>query len=185
MNERARVRFEQSPTRCPYCHDDCSDDVEVVACRGCVAKHHAECWEENGRCGSCGDGRALREGGPAPRAPLADGLSRAAVKTANELGAAVERTVLAAEPVVVRLGLGALFAVASFGFGLVSILALLAGLFGLANGQPAAFAIAATVAATLAGVSWLSYRRARARLTFRERPPAETHGKEPLPKEKA
>jgi hypothetical protein len=62
------VRFEQTPSRCPYCHGPCEDSEEVVACRACVARHHAECWRQLGRCSSCGATRFL---GEAPVAPPA------------------------------------------------------------------------------------------------------------------
>jgi hypothetical protein len=52
--EKVRVEVKGSPTRCPYCHDDCSPGVDDVACRECLARHHAACWNEHGACGTCG-----------------------------------------------------------------------------------------------------------------------------------
>ncbi|MBL4844206.1 MAG: hypothetical protein JKY65_01660 [Planctomycetes bacterium] len=40
--------------RCPFCHEDVTPD-ESVACQGCLARHHRECWTESGAaCSSCG-----------------------------------------------------------------------------------------------------------------------------------
>jgi WD40 repeat protein len=47
-----------SPARCPYCHDRLSEDW--VACESCVAKHHRGCWDEHGRCATCGGSESLR-----------------------------------------------------------------------------------------------------------------------------
>lgn len=30
-------------------------------CRACVAKHHAECWAQLGRCGTCGNEHSLQD----------------------------------------------------------------------------------------------------------------------------
>ena len=49
--------------RCPFCHEG----VEVegsVACLVCLGRHHAACWTELNRCGSCGGTRVLAEGSP-------------------------------------------------------------------------------------------------------------------------
>ena len=39
--------------RCPYCQDTCSP-VGSVACQDCLTRHHADCWQEQGACSSCG-----------------------------------------------------------------------------------------------------------------------------------
>jgi hypothetical protein len=44
--------------RCPFCHEGAEADGSVV-CQGCLARHHEACWNEAGRCGSCGTERAL------------------------------------------------------------------------------------------------------------------------------
>lgn len=52
--ENVRVDVRGGQTRCPYCHD--SVDVasrDWIACADCLARHHAECWRETGRCGTC------------------------------------------------------------------------------------------------------------------------------------
>lgn len=38
----------------------------LAACRDCGARHHEGCWDEAGRCGACGCGRALRDTTPPP-----------------------------------------------------------------------------------------------------------------------
>lgn len=49
-----RIAVESSPTRCPFCHDGLDHTKEQwLACAGCLARHHHDCWVENGRCGSC------------------------------------------------------------------------------------------------------------------------------------
>ena len=37
-------------SECPYCLSQISDTEETVQCAKCGAKHHAECWHENGGC---------------------------------------------------------------------------------------------------------------------------------------
>lgn len=65
--ERAEVRL--AANRCPFCREHCADEAGTVACRGCLARHHAACWDEHGRCGACGSERRYEEGGgsAAPR----------------------------------------------------------------------------------------------------------------------
>jgi hypothetical protein len=52
----------QSALRCPFCHGT----VEVaardwVACRTCLARHHAACWQDGKTCASCGGRERLVE----------------------------------------------------------------------------------------------------------------------------
>lgn len=57
-----------SPVRCPFCHEEVRREQEAwVACAGCMARHHAACWDEGGRCAACaGDERLAPErAGPA------------------------------------------------------------------------------------------------------------------------
>ncbi|MCO5168908.1 MAG: hypothetical protein M9894_21420 [Planctomycetes bacterium] len=60
--------------RCPFCHDDLrvDDAASWVACQGCLARHHAGCWAEAGRCAACRTDRALAR--RAGRRPAAVGL---------------------------------------------------------------------------------------------------------------
>jgi large subunit ribosomal protein L7/L12 len=48
------VRGRAGPSRCPYCHEDARDGA-IVACAGCVARHHEACWDEHSQCASCGN----------------------------------------------------------------------------------------------------------------------------------
>ena len=47
-------------SRCPFCHASVDFAAAAwVACAGCLARHHASCWEESRVCSSCGDPRPL------------------------------------------------------------------------------------------------------------------------------
>lgn len=61
---RPRAR---GPARCPYCHDAllAADIATARTCERCRAGHHADCWLELERCGSCG-AEATTEEAPAP-----------------------------------------------------------------------------------------------------------------------
>jgi len=51
---------EVTANRCPFCHEGVQADGANVACEGCLARHHAPCWDEGGgRCAACGGERAL------------------------------------------------------------------------------------------------------------------------------
>lgn len=66
---RDDVRIDGSPVRCPFCHEgvDVGTD-DWVACAGCLARHHADCWGEATRCGACGGTESLaRTATPAAR----------------------------------------------------------------------------------------------------------------------
>ncbi len=45
--------------RCPYCHEDVPRETADV-CRDCLARHHAACWAEAPRCGTCGCTEVMR-----------------------------------------------------------------------------------------------------------------------------
>jgi hypothetical protein len=54
------IKLAVSPARCPFCHAGVSlETQDWVACEGCLARHHATCWRENGSCSSCGGRRTL------------------------------------------------------------------------------------------------------------------------------
>lgn len=57
--EQRRLQVENSPTRCPYCHDGVSALHEdgTVVCGKCLSRHHAACWV--GACASCGSADRL------------------------------------------------------------------------------------------------------------------------------
>jgi hypothetical protein len=63
VSERERVRVEGGGVRCPYCHDAVdTGQADWVACSGCLARHHGECWTEGHRCGACGVSEPLIRG---------------------------------------------------------------------------------------------------------------------------
>ena len=47
-----------SALRCPYCHVSLAGAEPKKGCDSCLAWHHAECWDEHGRCSTCGSGSA-------------------------------------------------------------------------------------------------------------------------------
>lgn len=49
-----RVKPHAGATRCPFCHEECAPEVEVVVCRECLSRHHSACWGEGRACASCG-----------------------------------------------------------------------------------------------------------------------------------
>tara|TARA_R110002072_G_scaffold223699_2_gene380740 strand:- start:430 stop:918 length:489 start_codon:yes stop_codon:yes gene_type:complete len=70
--ETNSVRVKSSPTRCPFCHDTCEASGEDVVCHDCLARHHSECWSENGACAACSSATALvAKDVPAPPVPAA------------------------------------------------------------------------------------------------------------------
>ncbi|MCO5165905.1 MAG: hypothetical protein M9894_06005 [Planctomycetes bacterium] len=89
-------RLVRSPSRCPYCHDACAEADAVSVCRGCLARHHLECWDAGGACAACGGVRALQEVTTPAQVRRAE---------AEAYAAAVGR-----EPLAVRRTLGAAFA---------------------------------------------------------------------------
>lgn len=66
------VSVHQSPIRCPFCHDEVRQDdgTPWVACGGCLARHHAACWQEGRACSTCGGATSLA------KQPAARGLRR-------------------------------------------------------------------------------------------------------------
>ncbi len=67
--ERPRVKVEGSALRCPFCHEGCVPEESVV-CRDCLARHHATCWDEGGRCSTCGSIHKLVAAQPPAEAPV-------------------------------------------------------------------------------------------------------------------
>lgn len=70
MTETEQVRFERSPTRCPYCKDDI-EAVGSVACVHCLARHHPDCWDEVAACSVCGSKERLEPADLPAGAPVA------------------------------------------------------------------------------------------------------------------
>src|SRR5579859_1737518 len=53
--DKPKVEVNRSPTRCPYCHEDVKPAQDAwVVCADCLARHHKDCWQDGGRCSSCG-----------------------------------------------------------------------------------------------------------------------------------
>jgi hypothetical protein len=73
-SEKPRIEVAHAPTRCPYCHEGVDPDATGwLACAHCLARHHDECWNETGRCGSCARtealGRVATKAVPKPQPP--------------------------------------------------------------------------------------------------------------------
>ncbi|HZU99607.1 MAG TPA: RING finger protein [Planctomycetota bacterium] len=75
------VRLLVSLLHCPYCKGGLAHDEPLVACAPCAARHHEDCYQELGRCASCGSFEAL-----VPRRPLVRGRD-AALRRARRLAA--------------------------------------------------------------------------------------------------
>ncbi len=67
---RDDVRVPSSLVRCPYCHADVNVERDVwVACKACLARHHATCWREGGACASCRTAEFVSMRAPEPPPP--------------------------------------------------------------------------------------------------------------------
>lgn len=148
--EGAAPRLLRSPSRCPYCHDACAEADAVTVCRGCLARHHLECWDAGEACAACGGVRALREVTTAAQVRRAE---------AEAYAAAVRR-----EPLAVRLTLGAAFA-------LLTVVCVCFGVFVVARAVaafegPIEWLFGLPFALVLFSVfpAWVCWRAARLRL---------------------
>jgi hypothetical protein len=74
------VEVRGSPTRCPYCHDDCTSAQKHSVCEACLARHHKSCWESHGSCATCSSTRRLA---PAARPALTVDQARATLVKAG------------------------------------------------------------------------------------------------------
>jgi len=80
---RTDLHVAQSALRCPYCHADVDGTShDWVACRGCMARHHAACWGERGACASCGARVQLVEAPTTATASNADAVRRLEIELA-------------------------------------------------------------------------------------------------------
>lgn len=52
--EQTHTIVNNSAPRCPYCHETVDVQSTKLACLDCMAWHHRECWDEHGKCSSCG-----------------------------------------------------------------------------------------------------------------------------------
>ncbi len=99
MKEKAAVEVQRSPTRCPYCHEECRSSESNVACHECLARHHAGCWDEAASCASCGCDRRME---PAARAPLTRERIVSALVEAGHTREEVEAALDALRPEALR-----------------------------------------------------------------------------------
>ncbi|MBX3471949.1 MAG: hypothetical protein KF878_34280 [Planctomycetes bacterium] len=146
--EEVVPRLLRSPSRCPYCHDACAEDDAVSVCRGCLARHHLECWD--GACAACGGVRALQEVTTVAQVRRAE---------AEAYAAAIRR-----EPLAVRLTLGVAFA-------LLAVVCMCFGVFVVARAfsafeHPLEWLLGLPFAVLLfsAFPAWVCWRAARLRL---------------------
>jgi hypothetical protein len=59
--EKQTVRAKNSPTRCPYCHENIQLEQDSwLACEACLGRHHESCWAETSCCSSCQGTSALK-----------------------------------------------------------------------------------------------------------------------------
>lgn len=81
--EIADLPLEVGHARCPFCREAVGPSTQAKrACSSCMAWHHAECWDEQGGCASCGvrgEGSRAKGGQPADSPPR---RSRAAIASA-------------------------------------------------------------------------------------------------------
>lgn len=64
--ERPDVKVAAGVLRCPFCHDEVRTvGADWVACRSCLARHHAACWTESKKCATCGHEQSIAAGPPA------------------------------------------------------------------------------------------------------------------------
>lgn len=151
---RARDRREEVLARCPFCREDLRlEDGAWTACALCLARHHAGCWEELGRCASCGEAARLSPTAPPPeRIPGLLGWAARGLELANRL-------------------LGILIGGAGVSVSMLGLWALLAiSLDPPQPGQPGRLAVAAVLGAGLALVAvGLALRAAALRWAARSR----------------
>ena len=57
--KEVKVKSEQSPLRCPYCHDALATGKELAACGDCGARQHLTCHQEHGACTACSSNNVL------------------------------------------------------------------------------------------------------------------------------
>jgi hypothetical protein len=74
------VEVRGSPTRCPYCHDECTVEQQHSVCEACLARHHESCWDSHGACATCSSTRRLA---PVARPALTVDQARATLAKAG------------------------------------------------------------------------------------------------------
>jgi hypothetical protein len=53
------IKIHKNPTRCPYCHANCSASDDNAVCNACLTRHHRECWYKHGACVTCASTHAI------------------------------------------------------------------------------------------------------------------------------
>ena len=53
-SERKKQEINVQRQACPYCKAQVEPDQPKLACDGCMAWHHAECWTAHTACSACG-----------------------------------------------------------------------------------------------------------------------------------
>lgn len=80
--DRARVRVE-APT-CPFCRVEIATGEPQLACNGCRAWHHRDCWSEaGGRCSACGGQESGLDGSTPVTAPAPQPRGRVVYRTGD------------------------------------------------------------------------------------------------------
>jgi hypothetical protein len=99
------VEVRGSPTRCPYCHDECTAAQPHSVCEACLARHHESCWDSHGSCATCSSTRRLA---PVPRPALTVDQARATLVKAGYTEAEIDAVFARGESgraIVLRLGI--------------------------------------------------------------------------------
>lgn len=94
MERSAERIVDLGRERCPFCHDEVEVERAVV-CQACLARHHDGCWDEGGRCSSCGELERLV---PKGRATLTPALARQTLVAAGYPEEEVERVLHSPSP---------------------------------------------------------------------------------------
>src|SRR4051794_12411777 len=75
------IVVDASPVRCPFCRETLDTKGAWLACAGCLARHHPDCWREAGACASCQRtdalDPALAQHFPSPREKVAQRAKKA------------------------------------------------------------------------------------------------------------
>jgi hypothetical protein len=139
--ERADVHVVASRSRCPFCHGEISPDVpDWVVCKECLARHHLNCWGENGRCATCGRSQFL------PADSAREGSSGAKPRSR---GKTLRFTKLPLVPAILMTG--------ALGILMGLIFAAVFGLAGLVFGLGTVGAALGFVSGTLLGVVFFAF----------------------------
>lgn len=129
MPTRDAVKLEPRHARCPYCHAAVVPGDEKVACEGCMAWHHAECWTSQGACSACGSAQRM-DGGTKLRACRTCGEPATVDHFYPPIRCCTEHAI-AGNPA--RVGFNLIMAAVWGGVAAAGVLPLLFGVFALEN----------------------------------------------------